>query len=251
MTITEIFPNPTVKIVIFQIRFPNLLSMEKRVEDYQIEIMGKFPESSINRQQGNILKPQVNAKGEVFFIPTEEVKWEFKSEKGYKLSIDMSSLTIESELHKTYNNPEESNRFRDIIEFAIKSFLTVTRIPIINRIGLRYIDHCPIKDKNNASFEECYNSVFPVSRFNIEAVESMIFEGVIKKNGFFIRYIERFEKDRNKYILVIDTDAYMKKIDQPGKYLDITDKLHEFVVKEYETTIKEPVYSYMRKGNWI
>jgi hypothetical protein len=43
----EVFPNPTVKTVIFQIRYPNLFYIESRIGDIQVKIMDDFPESSL------------------------------------------------------------------------------------------------------------------------------------------------------------------------------------------------------------
>ena len=43
----EIFSNPTVKKVIFQIRFPNLFFIENKIGDFQLKIMGMFPESKL------------------------------------------------------------------------------------------------------------------------------------------------------------------------------------------------------------
>jgi uncharacterized protein (TIGR04255 family) len=82
--------------------------------------------------------------------PTIQKIWNFGSEDGVELNIHTDSLDISSTLHKTYNNKTVAIRFRDAVEFAMNSFLEVVNIPKINRIGLRYIDECPVfkKDQN-------------------------------------------------------------------------------------------------------
>ena len=55
MAIDEVFQNPTVKQVIFQIRFPNLFYMESRIGDYQLKIMNDFPESSLLHRRGVLI----------------------------------------------------------------------------------------------------------------------------------------------------------------------------------------------------
>ena len=45
MSIKEIFPNPTVRQVIFEVRYPNLLFLESRMGNLQLNIMKEFPES--------------------------------------------------------------------------------------------------------------------------------------------------------------------------------------------------------------
>ena len=47
MTINEVFPNPTVKLVAFEIKYPNLFFLESKIGDLQIEIMEQFPESAL------------------------------------------------------------------------------------------------------------------------------------------------------------------------------------------------------------
>ena len=50
MAINEVFPNPTVKQVIFQIRFPALFAMESLVGDLQVKIMDNLPDSRLIQQ---------------------------------------------------------------------------------------------------------------------------------------------------------------------------------------------------------
>ncbi|MCK7523160.1 MAG: hypothetical protein MZV64_38560 [Ignavibacteriales bacterium] len=47
MAIKDIFPNQSVKKVIFQIRFPNLFYIESKIGDFQLRIMEMFPSSSL------------------------------------------------------------------------------------------------------------------------------------------------------------------------------------------------------------
>lgn len=42
----KIYKNPTVKTVIFQIKYSNLFMIENKIGEYQTKIMEKFPESS-------------------------------------------------------------------------------------------------------------------------------------------------------------------------------------------------------------
>jgi hypothetical protein len=47
MAIDEVFLNPTVEKVIFQIRFSNLFYIENKIGELQIKLMSEFPDSSI------------------------------------------------------------------------------------------------------------------------------------------------------------------------------------------------------------
>ncbi len=250
MTINEIFPNPTVKQVIFQIIFPNLFYMEKNIGDLQVKIMEEFPQSSLVLRRQFILA-DIGPEGKIEKPPPdldkEAVKkiWQFKSEKDFELNILNDSLGISSQYHKTYNLGD-GDKFRDIIEFVLNHFFEVVSIPIIKRIGLRYIDECPILSKDNKTFKSWYNSVFPLDRFNIADADEMTFRTKVKKDSYYLRYAESLKKEKDEYKLILDFDSYAKNIN-PKDCLDVTDKLHEIILAEYEDKIKEPVYEYMKK----
>jgi uncharacterized protein (TIGR04255 family) len=250
MTIDEVFPNPTVEQVVFQITFSNLFYIENRIGDLQVKIMNEFPDSDLIFSRKMVFVDQGDkAKVEIDFKEDEESSvqkiWQFKSIKGYKLNVTNNSLSISSELHKTYNNPKGEHKFRDIIELVIVNFLKLTSLPLIKRIGLRYIDKCPILSKDNVNFKKWYNSAFPLKRFSLSDAEDMSFTAVTKKDGYFLRYIEKLMRIDNNYYLILDFDAFTKDI-QADSYLSILDNLHDIISNEYKKTIKGPVYSYMR-----
>jgi len=163
------------------------------------------------------------------------------------LNVLTDSLDITSNLHKTYNNQAADDRFKDIIEIVLEKLLDIIRIPILNRIGLRYIDECPIPDPHTTEkFNEYYNSTFPLERFSIEDVVRMQSTSVVKRGEFFLRYVESIERKDDGIALVLDFDVHANNT-KPEDCLDITDKLHEIISDEYDTTIKEPVKELMRR----
>ena len=252
MAINEVFKRPTVKHVVFQISYPNLFFLESKIGDFQIEIMKKFPESALLfRRQVLFADLGPEDKLEEIVDKTEKEKgtqkiWQFNSPDGYKLNLQTNSLDISSQLHKTYNNQNSENRFRDIIEFVINHFLNITKIPLILRIGLRYIDECPVPSNKTDEFISYYNSTFPVSRFKIEDATEMNFITVAKRGDCFVRYAESFKLlSDDVYKLILDFDGFANNI-QANRCLVTTDKLHDIIAAEFEATIKEPVYRYMR-----
>lgn len=245
----EIFINPTVKEVDFEIRFPNLFYIENKIGELQLKIMNEFPNSSLVFR-APIAFANVGAKGEYSLPPgfQEEAGnkiWEFESEKDYELKISSNSLIISSKHHKTYNLGND-DKFRDLIEFVLENFFEVMPITIINRIGLRYIDECPLPSKDNETFNCYYNSVFPIDRFNLSNTEEMDFKTLIKEGNYYLRYVESLQKIDDEYRLILDFDGSAKKI-KTDKYLEVTDALHELIEKEYFETIKQPVKDFMRE----
>lgn len=246
MVISEIFPNPTLKQVIFQIKFPNLFYIENKIGDLQIKIMQQFPKSALLFQRQVVILDG-NVKPEDVKTDNEFVKkiWQFTSEKDYTLSVTSDSLDITSKHHKTYNL-EGSDKFRDVIEFVLRNFFDVTQIPIINRIGLRYTDECPLPSKDNATFASYYNSTYPISRFSIDDTEEMLFRTVVRKGDDYLIYIETLRKRDNEYKYTLDFDGYKNNI-HPDQCLPVADELHKIISEEFEQTIRTPVYEYMRK----
>lgn len=249
MGIDMVFPNPTVKQVVFQIRFPNLFYIEDKIGELQLNIMKEFPESALLFRR-QVVFADMGPEAKIEDIPDdlkERAKriWQFESPKGFKLNVLGDSLDIESKYHKTYNLGTE-DRFRDIIEFAVGNFLQVTSLPIISRIGLRYIDECPLPSKDNATFMSYYNSVFPVKRFDIADAIQMSFRTVVKKGSHHITYAESLREIDGEYKLILDFDGFSENIPSED-YLKVTDELHKAISEEYAETIKEPVYEHMRQ----
>lgn len=250
MAIDEMFPNPTVKKVIFQITFPSLFYIENKIGDFQLKIMKEFPQSAlIFRRQ--LLFVDVGPESKLAEIPsdseneTNKKVWQFKSDKNFELHVLGNSLDITSEYHKTYDI-EGEDKFRDVIKFVLDCFLEVTEIPIINRIGLRYIDECPIPVKDNSTFKSYYNSNFPLDRFDLADAKEMAFRTVTKRDEYSLIYSESLQQKENEYKLILDFDGFAENIDS-NDYLKVTDDLHTIISDEYEKTIKDPVYEYMRE----
>lgn len=248
MTINEIFPNPTVKKVIFQIRFPNLFYIENKIGELQMKIMEVFPKSSlIFRKQ--LLFADIGPKAKIEDIDLEKTKgakiWKFESEKDFELNILTDSLDITSKHHKTYNL-EGGDKFREIIEYVLEKFFEIIPIPVVKRIGLRYIDECPIPSKDNSTFKSYYNSVFPLERFDLTNADAMNFRTVFKIREYFLIYAESLQKKENEYKLILDFDGFANDI-SPENCLPVLDELHEIINEEYTKTIKEPVYNFMRQ----
>jgi uncharacterized protein (TIGR04255 family) len=245
----EIFPYSTVKNVIFQIKFPNLFYIEDKIGEFQLKIMNEFPNSSLLfRRQVVFVNAGPDAKEDNIKIDQEKGAkiWQFESPKQYKLNVLNNSLDISSNYHKTYDLGE-SDKFRDIIKFTVDNFLEIIKLPLITRIGLRYIDECPIPEKHNEKFLSYYDSTFPLSRFNIENAIEMQFLTRIKRDDCFLRYIESLKATEGIYKLILDFDGYAENI-SPENYLSTTDNLHNIISEEFFNTIKDPVLNYMRTG---
>lgn len=249
MVINEVFPNPTVKRVIFQMQFPNLFYIENKIGDLQIKIMKEFPQSALlHRRQIVFVETGQDSKCEEIKSNSEEASkkiWQFTSKNNVVLNILSNSLDINSEHHKTYNLGP-GDKFRNTIEFILNIFFEIYDIPVINRVGLRYIDECPLPDRTNAIINQYYHSKFPLNKFDISDAVEMDFKTLVKKENYYLRYIESLQKIGNENKLILDFDGYANEV-TPANCLTVADELHTIISNEYERTIKEPVLEYMRQ----
>ncbi len=248
--ITEVFVRPTVRQVVFQVRFPSLFFMETKIGDFQLKIMRDFPKSSlVVRRQ--IVVVETGERNKLEDVPGEADDiggkriWQFSTgDDRVRLSVLESSLDITSEEHKTYNLGTEK-RFRDAIKMAVDNFIAVTGVPIFSRIGLRYIDECPVPAVNNEMFLSWYNTSLNLSRFDLSEVLEMSFRARRRRGEHFFRYEESFRVEDGTPKLSLDFDGYAQNIDS-ARYLDVTDDLHGMLSKEFEVSLKTPVFQYMR-----
>lgn len=272
---SEVYPNPTVKQVIFQIRFPNLFYLESRIGEYQVRIMRDFPESRLIFQrslvvasglpfaihsaygegpqgvqgvQASVAAPQAGPQGPQDAQDDAVVKtWRFVSSAGVELNVHTDSLSLTSRLHKTYANPTHEPRFRDAIKAAVDPFLEVTSVPVITRIGLRYIDDCPVFERKDAVYKESYNTTFPLRRFRLSEASEMAFRVRTRRGKHMLLFSESFSDQEGALKLVLDFDAYTHDA-RPGNYLEAADELYDIISKEYQVSIKERVREFMRQS---
>jgi uncharacterized protein (TIGR04255 family) len=245
----EVFPNPLVKQVIFQIRFPNLFYLADLIGEFQVKIMKEFPDSEmlIRRQIVITDEPDKKKREQMIESPGSNAGttiWRFSSDRGIQLELTSNSLSLVSNCHKSYN--QGAQPFRSIIEFTLKHFVESTNIPIIKRIGLRYIDEGPVSENKSDVFRKYYKTSFPLDRFPIENASEMTYVVVTERGPHRLKFIEALQGAGTDRKVILDFDAWTENAD-PANVLKITDELHEILWKEFTACIGEPVLEYMRQ----
>jgi uncharacterized protein (TIGR04255 family) len=252
---TEVFPFPTVKEVAFEIRFPHLFSIENKIGDFQDKIIMQFPDSrQVLRRQ--VMFADTGLEGKFENVPVKDESerdtvrkiWVFKSKEKIEVRVQTNSIAIVSQQHKTYNNPCSEKKFRDVIEFVVGNFFKTINVPIISRIGLRYIDECPLPSKNNETLEKLYVSTFPINRFPIKDANTIYFSIDTLRENHRLVYQEGLIKNvQGQEALMLDFDGFEIDIASTD-FLKVADELHGIIEKEYFSIIKEPIKQYMRTG---
>jgi uncharacterized protein (TIGR04255 family) len=251
----SVFPFAPVKRVLFRIDFPQLFSMENLIGEFQTKIMAQFPDSKILMEKAVILGKIIESEGGIptSYPESEPFKkiWQFKSEDGgITVQIALDNLTIDSASHKTYNN-EGAKKFRETIEFVVKHFLDITHIPIIKRIGLRYIDECPIPiDMEETSFSRYYHSSLPIQKFSLKESSELTCIAVCKRGEVTLRFQEHFEPSEiadQPPKLILDFDGSQNRV-IAERYLAITDAIHEVIGIEFRDAVTPVFETYMQTG---
>lgn len=251
MAAKEVFPTPLVKQVAFEVRFPNLFFIESRIGEFQVQVMRDFPQSELVHRRnlmmifaGNAENPQAQELAKQQSADTEKI-WQFKAASGTRLEISTRNLVLVSENHSSYEEGEKP--FRDIIGKTVSEFFTIIQLPTVLRVGLRYVNECPLFDKTTKTFDACYNSILPVDRFGLERLSKADCIVVAKDDNIQIQRLESLRFAPAGDVLVLDLDASTENI-ASSDVIATTDRLHELIEREFRSTIKEPILEYMRKG---
>jgi len=245
----EIFPNPMVKQVAFEVRFPNLFFIEGRIGDFQVKVMKDFPQSELILRR-NIMLLAGNSDKLEELVKQQQVDsvdkiWQFKSISGAKLEISTKNLVLNSDNHRSYHQGGEES-FRAVIDRVVRNFFVMVEIPIALRVGLRYVNECPIFGRSTKTFNECYNTILPLNRFELEHVANMDCVVVANAERCQIRHVESLKLGPGDDQLILDLDAWTENVPSEN-VMPCTDILHECISAEFRNTIKEPIIEFMRK----
>jgi uncharacterized protein (TIGR04255 family) len=224
--------------------------IESKIGEFQLKIMKDFPEALLlfKRQVmfGSVMEgdkiPEKVDENEL-----SKKIWQFKSPDEVVVNVSSESLDIVTHSHKTYNNKGSSNKFRDVIQRVVSAFFEITNIPIITRMGLRYIDECPVFPPKKINFPKSYNTSFNLSKFDLDETLLMDLTTLQKRGDYILRYKETLKPNPNgSFSLTLDFDGSANNVISK-QYLLTLDKIHAVIADEFEKTVKKPVIDFMKK----
>ncbi|PHP45401.1 hypothetical protein B6V01_004215 [Methanosarcinales archaeon ex4572_44] len=109
----EIFANPPLHEVAFEVRFPHLFYINQRIGEFQLEIMDDFPKSSqISEQAFAIDEKGISIKDNENPIPKKNYQLLFQSaireiDNSYKYIMDFDGYSINVEASNFLNVTDE------------------------------------------------------------------------------------------------------------------------------------------------
>jgi uncharacterized protein (TIGR04255 family) len=245
----EVFPSPVVKSVAFELRFPNLFFIETRIGEFQVQVMKDFPQTELlHRRNLMFLAGPADNLQELAKQQTGDATdkvWVFKSKAGTRLEISSKNFVVSSEQHFSYKHGDEKS-FRSAVQRAVEPFIKMVAIPLALRIGLRYVNECPIFSRSTEQFNECYNSILPMSRFKLEQVANMDCAVVTNMEQCQLRHVESMRLTPEGGQLVLDLDAWAENVPSEN-VMASTDLLYEALSTDFWNTVKQPIIDYRRK----
>ena len=100
--------------------------------------------------------------------------------------------------------------------------------------------------KDNETYRSYLSTAFPLEKFAIDDATEMDFKTVVKRGEYELRYMESLQRrEDGRYYVILDFDGFAHNV-KPDDCLGVTDDLHEMIIQEYRSTIKEPIVEYMR-----
>ena len=220
----EIFPNSPLNEVAFEIRFPANLSIEGEIYKFHEKIKTEFPIF----KEGEETTSKVRVRD---FVKNDEII----------IRVQRDRFTILTEKYKLFED------FFPIINEYTNLFISIYDINEFNRIGLRYINNINLGDKPIEFFEKYLISTFNEKLFSFENLKNFMLEIRLKSNSNFITSRSGIVTLDNKNIYILDFDGYCEEKTSNEKVYDILNVLHEEVIKEFHSHVKDDYLDIMRE----
>lgn len=241
----EVFANSPLFEVAFEVRFPNLFYISQKIGEFQLDIVDDFPKSSQVFTQSFVIgekKEVISDKDNANPIP----RWQFENETGKtRIMVYSDKLNIVSQEYKSYNHPSE-RKFRDLITKILSIFTKVVPMKKFSRVGIRYIDHCPLESLNNEYFKKYYDPIFNIDKYKVENISDNFFMVNIKREQYNLLFQCGIRKLDGGYKYIMDYDGYATDI-EANSCITTTDELRRLIKKEFLSNITEEFKQYMRR----
>jgi uncharacterized protein (TIGR04255 family) len=242
VNLEEVFKAPMLDEVVFEARFPILLYLPKKIDEFQTQIIGKFPECKEMIQQKI---PLLMTKDIDNF--NNEIVWEFKNQElNTSLIVNRNRFALVSKKYKSWNHHEGSDGFYDILKHITDIFLKIYPIQRFERLGLRYINKMTLAERTGTYFKEYFHPLTDIDKYPIETLSENFCRLRIKKaNGIELAIQSTFEYLPEKTNYLIDLDAFVLNTNS-NDLSSRLEGLHANILSEFHSLITEKWRDKMR-----
>lgn len=234
--------------VIFQLRFPTILSINaKQPVKFQELIRKQFPfyEEGIEQQNELLITPAI---GQAQVKTSQNKNYSFvSSDNAYKINLTSTFIAV-STLNYT-----QWEHFREKIEYVVSIFEKVYEPAFYTRVGLRYIDVIErstigLLDRKWTDLMQPHvlgivvNYEDGINAYLSEAEFKDQINNVVTKTHFEFVHANGNEETS----LLIDCDYFKNETVSVGKVSELSEKLHNHSSNFLRTAIKDDLHNAMQ-----
>lgn len=234
--------------VIFQLRFPTILSINARQPvEFQELIRKQFPfyEEGIEQQNEFLITPAI---GQAQVKTSQNKNYSFVSaDNSYKVNLTSTFIAV-STLNYT-----QWEHFKEKIEYVISIFEKVYEPAFYTRVGLRYID---VIERSSIGLNErkwtelVQPHVLGIVANHEEGINSYVSEAEFKDPNDGIGTKTHFEfvhaNGNEETSLLIDCDYFKNETVPAEKMIELADSLHTHSSSFLRTAIKDDLHNAMQ-----
>ena len=123
-------------------------------------------------------------------------------------------------------------------------------VPIKNftRLGIRYIDYCPLEQLENEYFKNFYIPIFDIDRYKLEDILENRILFRVRKNDYQLLFQSAIREIDDSYKYIMDFDGYAINV-EASNFINVTDDLKRLIKNEFISNVTENFKQYMRNTN--
>lgn len=134
----EIYPNPPLRLVAFEVRYPlaTKLASRETLEGFIELLQDRLPDVELGIQAGFAFNPQQGFAE----LPTQPLLRLFSRGRRTSVTLGQTSLTVETAEYSKYAD------FRGLLHQALSALAESSRIGGMSRVGLRYVNEVRVPE---------------------------------------------------------------------------------------------------------
>lgn len=230
--LSEVFPNPSVREVAFEVRFAPRLRVGPEVWRIQDKLADAYPEIT---EEGSAQPDGRIVRVYIFSDP-----------------VNHRLIKISQENFATIFN--SYTRFEDFKTEAISrtnDFAELFEVKTYHRAGLRYVNHIELSSKDGIQLLRKYINVpIDFQRFEESSIEQLLTEFRLKagKNKLTIRgALIQLPTKIQELLYILDLDCYSSGHFEPGSLPTLLEEFHKQIQVEFLRYVTEEYKTVMRR----
>jgi len=232
--LSEVFPNPPLVEVAFEVRFAPLLKVERQLPEFQEHIASEYP--MLGEEQRKVDNQKVKS-------------FEFKTtDQGKTIRISLRSFSFLSQKY------EKFERYKEELTGHLESFCDSVGVKKVTRVGLRYINNIRLSAQNGSyPVSKFVRPLIDTERIDLESLLNLQMQVTLQLelNQFSIRTglfpLPTETSDVPSAIYLLDYDCYVLRESDLSEITDLLDQFHDHIQRQFLQDLT-PTYIEIMRG---